>query len=171
MYGEYIFRKQIYKVITQKRDVHLFDMDINGSKYHVEMKLMHNGMIIFTANNKTYTVYVSDDGDSTGFISMNGVTVEIRDRHIDDPELSDENFAGIGVEDENEIRSPIPGKVVKVPVRPGSKVKKGDTLLIVEAMKMENMIFAPKDAVVEKVNVEEGEAVDSNKPLIILKEE
>ncbi len=43
--------------------------------------------------------------------------------------------------------------------------------MIVEAMKMENMIFAPKDAVVEKVNVEEGEAVDSNKPLIILKEE
>lgn len=171
MYKEIVYQNDLVKIITHKRDVHLFDMEIKGNMYHVELKLMHDGMLIFTANNRTYTVHVSDDGENKGFITLDGVTVEVQDRHIDDPELSSETFAGIGLEDENEVRSPIPGKVTKVNVKPGQRVKKGDTLLIVEAMKMENMLFSPKDAVVDKVNVAEGEAVDSTKPLVILKEE
>jgi biotin carboxyl carrier protein len=53
-------------------------------------------------------------------------------------------------------------------VKEGDEVKKGNVLLIVEAMKMENNIVSPKDAVVEKVNVKAGDMVDGSLELVVL---
>ena len=66
------------------------------------------------------------------------------------------------------LKSPMPGKVIKVLSEVGGEVKKGDVLLIVEAMKMENNLIAPRDGKVESVNVKEGEMVDGNKVLLSL---
>lgn len=59
--------------------------------------------------------------------------------------------------DPNEIRSHIPGEVAELLVKKGSIVKKGDTIMIYEAMKMKNIISAPFDAIVEEVWVKQGE--------------
>ncbi|WP_300597179.1 biotin carboxylase N-terminal domain-containing protein [Niabella sp.] len=64
------------------------------------------------------------------------------------------------------ICAPMPGKVIKVAVKEGSAVKKGDLLLIVEAMKMENNILSPKDGMVTAIDVAEGDKVDTTTPLI-----
>jgi len=64
------------------------------------------------------------------------------------------------------VSSPMPGKVVSVKVSRGDKVKKGDVLLIVEAMKMENEIHSPIDGVVEEVYVREGDQVNPDECLI-----
>jgi len=66
------------------------------------------------------------------------------------------------------ITSPMPGKVIKVIVKEGDEVSKGDILLVVEAMKMENNILSPADAIVDRINVETGLLVDSNTTLIHL---
>ncbi len=58
------------------------------------------------------------------------------------------------------ISSPMPGKVIKVNVKKGDHVSMGKTMLIVEAMKMENHINAPFDGVIQEVSVKEGEMVD-----------
>ncbi|NPA58360.1 MAG: sodium-extruding oxaloacetate decarboxylase subunit alpha [Aquificae bacterium] len=68
--------------------------------------------------------------------------------------------------DVGDISSPMPGKVVSVKVSPGDKVKKGDVLLIVEAMKMENEIHSPIDGVVEEVYVREGDQVNPDECLM-----
>ena len=68
--------------------------------------------------------------------------------------------------DVGDISSPMPGKVVSVKVSPGDKVKKGDVLLIVEAMKMENEIHSPVDGTVEEVYVREGDNVNPDECLI-----
>ncbi len=68
--------------------------------------------------------------------------------------------------DVGDISSPMPGKVVSVKVSPGDKVKKGDVLLVVEAMKMENEIHSPIDGTVEEVYVREGEQVNPDECLI-----
>ena len=60
----------------------------------------------------------------------------------------------------------MPGKVVSVKVSPGDKVKKGDVLLIVEAMKMENEIHSPIDGTVEEVYVREGDQVNPDECLM-----
>lgn len=68
-----------------------------------------------------------------------------------------------------EITAPMNGTIVNVPVSVGQAVKKGDVLVILEAMKMENEIMAPEDGTVASIAVNKGEAVDSGKVLLTLK--
>jgi acetyl/propionyl-CoA carboxylase alpha subunit len=62
--------------------------------------------------------------------------------------------------------SEMPGKIVKVFVKPGQEVKAGDPLLIMEAMKMENEMRASHDAKIKSIHVKEGENVETNTQLI-----
>jgi len=66
----------------------------------------------------------------------------------------------------NLMRSPLPGKVLKVFAAPGKAFKRGDTLLVIEAMKMENEILAPRDCVVDEVHVEASQSVKTGEPLL-----
>jgi biotin carboxyl carrier protein len=54
----------------------------------------------------------------------------------------------------------MPGLVLSINVKVGDTIQKGDTLMILEAMKMENVIKAPADAVVKKININKGQAVE-----------
>ncbi len=68
----------------------------------------------------------------------------------------------------NDIVSPLAGNVWKIEVDPGQQVQEGDLLLILEAMKMENEIFADRDGVVGTIHIEEGNAVTIGQPLVTL---
>ncbi len=68
--------------------------------------------------------------------------------------------------DMGDVSSPMPGKVVSVKVSPGDKVKKGDVLLVIEAMKMENEIHSPIDGTVGEIYVREGDQVNPEECLI-----
>lgn len=59
------------------------------------------------------------------------------------------------------VNAPMPGNILDVKVKPGDSVKAGDTLLILEAMKMENEISAPQDGTIASVDVRKGDVVDS----------
>ena len=66
------------------------------------------------------------------------------------------------------VTAPMPGTVLNVKVTQGQSVKKGDILIILEAMKMENEITAPRDGVVSQIVAAKGAAVDTDAPLVIL---
>ena len=66
------------------------------------------------------------------------------------------------------VRSPIPGLIFDVPATEGQEVKQGEILVIVEAMKMENELRAPRDGVVKATFVVPGDSVDKGTPLITL---
>ena len=68
----------------------------------------------------------------------------------------------------NEVKAPMPGIILEMKAQPGETVKKGDTLLILEAMKMENAILSPKDGVIKSVWSKTGDTVDKNHLLIEL---
>jgi biotin carboxyl carrier protein len=67
----------------------------------------------------------------------------------------------------SELRSPMPGLVLTIPVKPGDVVRKGEALLILEAMKMENVLKAPSDLLISEIKVVQGQAVEKNQPLIL----
>lgn len=67
----------------------------------------------------------------------------------------------------SEIKAPMPGLVLDILVQPGDLVKKGDKILILEAMKMENAIKSPVDAVISEIHIQKGTAVDKNQSLVV----
>lgn len=68
-----------------------------------------------------------------------------------------------------EVKAPMPGPILSVNVTAGATVKKGDVLMILEAMKMENEILAPKDGTVVSVNVSKGTTVETGTVLCAIK--
>ena len=66
------------------------------------------------------------------------------------------------------INAPMPGTILAVNVKPGQAVKRGDVLVVLEAMKMENEIMAPNDGTVGTVNVAKGQSVQSGATLLTL---
>ena len=66
------------------------------------------------------------------------------------------------------VEAPMPGTILKINVKPGDSVKKGDALVVLEAMKMENDIASPADGIVASVNVSQGASVNTGELLISL---
>lgn len=66
------------------------------------------------------------------------------------------------------VTAPMPGTILKVNVTQGQKVKSGDVLCVLEAMKMENEIMASKDGTVTQVVVSKGSSVDTGAPLVVI---
>ena len=66
------------------------------------------------------------------------------------------------------VEAPMPGNILKVNVAQGQAVKEGDVLVILEAMKMENEIMAPKSGTVTQVLVTKGSTVDTGAPLVVI---
>ena len=64
------------------------------------------------------------------------------------------------------LRSPLPGTIVDIPVKVGLEVKEGDTLIVLEAMKMDNNLTAERDGKIKAILVNEGDAVKENTPLV-----
>ena len=69
-----------------------------------------------------------------------------------------------------EAKAPMPGLIVVIDVEEGERVKKGQQLLIIEAMKMENPISSPADGIVSDIRIEPGQAVDKGALLMVIKD-
>jgi len=103
------------------------------------------------------------------------VTLEIAQQvyEVSLEEPIDQLLAAMGIKDAlahkvNDIKAPMPGLVLKVLVEPGQAIRKGDPVLILEAMKMENVFKSATDAVVKAIKVNPGVAVEKGEVLIVL---
>ena len=119
-------------------------------------------------NSEPFTTFVSHPEPGKVVVSYNTHVFEVTRKDVL-PAQSDFNlvFDSVGESGSN-ITSPMPGKVIKIAVKEGDTVSKGDILLVVEAMKMENNILSPADAIVDRINVVAGNLVDSNTTLVHL---
>jgi len=112
---------------------------------------------------KQVVVFVAGTADDR-WVFCNGEIYRERQRH-DEASPRDGKHKGSG---HAELTSPMPATVVKVLVAPGQTVRRGETLVVLEAMKMELPIRAPGDAVVRAVNCREGELVQPDRTLVEL---
>ncbi len=138
-------------------------ISLGGESHPVDFRWITENELSMLIDGRSFTALISRDG-KTRNISIGG-------EHFIVEEVGDEDeVARAGQESAHgELSSPMPGNVIKVKVKEGDEVKKGASLIIVEAMKMENEIRAPYDALVEKLLVTEGEVVDAGSPLVDLK--
>jgi 3-methylcrotonyl-CoA carboxylase alpha subunit len=123
--------------------------------------------VSFILNEQRHSAFISEDIKGNYYITVKGNNFKLK---RNDVLGNNENAAsGSSVEGGNNLFAPMPGKVLVINVEEGQEVKRGTVLVVVEAMKMENNIIAGTDAIIEKVNVKEGEMVDTDKQLVQLK--
>ena len=156
-----------YPVSVNRSNGGYFEFTTGGRKLTATLRTMEYGILQLVIDGHALEFYISHDAKGLGHVSHNGHAYRVRRHDI----LVEEDVFGaldIGGRNLDEIVSPMPGKVIKVNIRNGQKVQKGDLLMVVEAMKMENNILAPRDGVVETVNVKAGSMVDGSKELVTL---
>jgi len=131
---------------------------------------LNGALLDFTIDGERHQAVISVDSKRHLIIRMYGFDFEVKRADV----LTDEQILGASGQGtgrhDDEITSPMPGKVIDVRVKPGDEVEKGAILLIIESMKMENNILAPYNAIVEAVNVEKGGMVGGASVLVKLKQ-
>jgi len=120
--------------------------------------------------NKSYHLDIinSKINDKTYSVSVNGKEIDLNIKDSLDQMLDKMGFSNNKKHSSGEIKSPMPGMVLHIDVEEGQEIEKGDTLLVLEAMKMENLIKAHANGIIKAVKVKEGEAVSKNQVLLVM---
>jgi len=145
------------------------DLSVNGNTATPDIQQLNNDSWHVINNLRSYNVEVISFNslEKTAEIKVNNniYTIAAKDQFdilLDQLGLSNLNTAKI-----SEIKAPMPGMVLKVFVNEGTEVKKGDSLFILEAMKMENIIKSPADVIVKKVKIKPGDKVEKGQVLLM----
>lgn len=118
-----------------------------------------------TVNGNVYDVTVEEGTGSTAGAAK-AATPKAATPKAAAPKAAPKAAAPAGAQGAVKVNAPMPGKILKVNVNAGTAVKKGDVLLVLEAMKMENEICAPQDGTVATVECAAGDSVESGKVLV-----
>ena len=117
---------------------------------------------------KSYNIELVDFDkvEKVATIKVNGTIYKTAVEDQFDQLLKQLGMDNLAVNKVQQIKAPMPGLVLSVLVAEGDEVKKGDSLLVLEAMKMENMIKSPTDGMIKKVAIKQGDKVEKNEVLI-----
>ncbi len=141
---------------------------INGKPFAIEMTPVKRKVYQVTYNNISYFILVKNFESFEKILTLQVNHQTLKLKITDEVDLLLENL-GIDYSDSlkvKEVKAPMPGLVLDVIVEEGTEVKKGDNLLILEAMKMENNIKSPSDGIVKSIAVTKGNAVEKNELLV-----
>jgi len=142
---------------------------INKETVHPDILEVKPGIFSVIMNNQSHNAEVirRDDKEKVFHIRVNGNVYKVQARDRYDELLHELGLDNLKSKKAANLKAPMPGLVVEVAVKEGDEVKQGDRLVVLEAMKMENILKAPADAVIKKINVSKGNAVEKNEVLIV----
>jgi biotin carboxyl carrier protein len=126
-----------------------FKFTINGNKYDVEIIKIDDQLATLEVNGTPYEVEVHRKIEKTKTPKL---VRKVIPRHVENIERKE---AGSNIP----VKAPLPGTIMEINVKPGDIVTKGQQVLMMEAMKMENMVNAERDGVVESIKVSVGDTV------------
>jgi biotin carboxyl carrier protein len=155
---EFIFDLISGNAILDGKPVNADTVKLAPNKYHVII------------NHKSYNIELLEKSENgkTMRILVNGIKQEIAIKDKYDALLSQLGMDKLMTSKNNNIKAPMPGLVLRIMAKVGDQVKKGDALLVLEAMKMENIIKADGEGVVKRIAVEPKQVVEKNTLLIEL---
>jgi len=151
----YTYDQKTYAVNVEKEGDHYL-VTIGSRRHRVSVEEVHKGYLKLYFRGKFRKPVVAEDG-AKRIVFLNGGVYQLT--------RSDGPPGAEGKKEGGSLASPISGKVVKVNVRAGDTVKEGESIMAIEAMKMEYEVKAPFDGVVNRVNFPEGGPVGSGDAL------
>ena len=137
----------------------LSDLDIieikKGSFHIIKANISYNAEVL-KANTEEKSFIIRVNG--------NKYTVQLKDKYDELLEkLGMNNTSAAKIKD---VKAPMPGLVVDIRVKEGDQIKKGDALVVLQAMKMENILKCPADVTIKKVHVKKDDAIEKNQLII-----
>lgn len=141
---------------------------VNNDLLNWDIVKVSDGYFHILLRNKSYKAEVlsSDFTTKTFSFKINGKTYSVKLKDKFDLLLEKLGMNTGATGKVNNIKAPMPGLIIDLRVKEGDAVKTGDPLLILEAMKMENIIKASGDSVVKSVKVKKGDSVEKNQVMI-----
>ena len=148
--------------ISLEKSGDVYQAKLDGHLYDISNVVWEKNILSFTANGAYCKIFFAISRGET-YIAVDGeYFILAPEKSVAAARVRAETQAG------DNVSSPMPGLIVKIPVTVGESVTAGTTLAIVEAMKMQNELRAPRDGVVKKINCKEGEQVDALKLIVEL---
>lgn len=169
-----INKENMYQITTAGRT---FDVElnrnvdsgkINGNDFALDIMRQTDTLMHVLHKNKGYNVHIEkvDTTTKTVHLTINGAAYEVKAKDDFDLLLEKLGMSTLNNTKINNIKAPMPGLVLDIMVAPGQEVDKDTPLLILEAMKMENVLKSPTEGIVKSITVEKGQAVEKNTVLI-----
>ncbi len=161
---EFLVDGALRKISLEKKDKAYVIRD-GETILEAEIRPISENELMVLSGGRSSTVYIARDRKRK-LVFTGGCTFVICEPHPETGSLhgGDEGPAEGG----RQVKASMPGKVIKLNVAEGDEVRKNQTLVVVEAMKMENEIKSAIEGIVKKIYVAAGDLVDSEKPLIEL---
>ncbi len=164
---EISINKRTANIELLSRDENKIKIRVDDKTYDLDIVMVENGVYSLLMDGKSYNVELIQNQSNKKYIVntlYNSNDVEIIDAESKylksrKKDEMDENTA---------ISSPMPGKVVKILIKKGDKIKAGETVIIISAMKMESEYKVKKDRLIKDVLVKEGDIIDGNQPLVLI---
>ncbi|AZI25092.1 biotin/lipoyl-binding protein [Pedobacter sp. G11] len=147
------------------------NLKINGEEIFIDSAALDNGTAHLLYKHQSYNAEVIsiDKAAKTCQVKVNGTVYSVGVEDQYDQLLQQLGLDTLVSNKITEIKAPMPGLVLNVMVAEDAEVKKGDSLLILEAMKMENILKSSTDGIVKKIAVIKGDKVEKNQILIQFK--
>jgi glutaconyl-CoA/methylmalonyl-CoA decarboxylase subunit gamma len=142
-----------------------FKFNIKGTDYDVNVKKVTDNVAEIEVNGTVYKVEIDKaiQQTKTPTLVRSAVSPSTESERSTSKTSHPAESKGAGT-----IKSPLPGTILEIKVREGDKVKIGDLLLVLEAMKMENNIKADKEGIVKEIKVRQGDSVLEGDLLIVI---
>lgn len=136
--------------------------EIDGKRYELEASEPEPNVFLLKYNNQIHQIYVAPNN----LVSLGNHQFEIN--LIDPKRLRGAGGASGQTDGASEIKTAMPGKVVRVLIEEGAEIKQGEGVIVVEAMKMQNEMKSPKDGIIKEIRFAEGATVNAGDILAVI---
>jgi biotin carboxyl carrier protein len=151
MFINYEHNNHVYNFTIELKDNYYFVI-YDNTEYKVHAEEIKPGLLKIKIGDRIIKSIITE-GVKEKFVFVDGAVFKVKPVELTGPKKQKKK-------DQGDLSSPISGKVVNVKVKNGDSVKKGDVLMVIEAMKMEYLIRAPYAGVVKKINFKENQQIE-----------